>query len=69
LVLIKPSYLRAIPLKSNLFKIYKGNVKISGNKRLASINTPAVMVSHTNARTGAEDKKPFNGILLLDDFI
>jgi hypothetical protein len=41
---------------------------VSGNKRLASINTPAVIVSHTAAKTGAEDKKPFNGVLLLDSF-
>jgi hypothetical protein len=42
---------------------------VSGKKRLASINTPAVMVSHTTATTGAEDKKPFNGVLLLDNFV
>jgi hypothetical protein len=41
---------------------------VSGNNRLASINTPAVIVSHTAAKTGAEDKKPFNGVLLLDSF-
>jgi hypothetical protein len=41
---------------------------VSGNKRLASINTPAVMVIHTAAKTGADDKKPFNGVLLLNSF-
>jgi|GEM_PF-2331717 len=41
---------------------------MSGNKRLASINTPAVMVIHTAANTGADDKKPFNGVLLLNSF-
>jgi hypothetical protein len=41
---------------------------VSGNKRLASINTPAVMDIHTTAKTGADDKKPFNGVLLLDKF-
>jgi len=39
-------------------------VRVSGNKRLASIKIPAVMVNHTVATTGAEDKKPFNGVLL-----
>jgi hypothetical protein len=32
------------------------------------MSTPAVMVIHTAANTGADDKKPFNGILLLDKF-
>jgi hypothetical protein len=41
---------------------------MSGNKRLASISTPAVMVIHTTAKTGAEDKKSFNGVLLLNSF-
>jgi len=41
---------------------------MSGNKRLASISTPAVMVIQTKAKTGAEDKKPFNGVLLLGSF-
>jgi len=38
---------------------------VSGKKRLASIKIPAVIVSHTAATTGAEDKKPFNGVLLI----
>ena len=38
---------------------------MSGKKRLASIKIPAVIVSHTAATTGAEDKKPFNGVLLI----
>jgi len=41
---------------------------MSGNKRFASINTPAVMIIHTVANTGADDKKPFNGVLLLNSF-
>jgi hypothetical protein len=41
---------------------------MSGNKRLASMSTPAVMTIHTVARTGADDKKPFNGVLLLSNF-
>jgi hypothetical protein len=41
---------------------------VSGNKRLASINTPAVMVIHATAKTGADDKKRFNGVLLIDAF-
>ncbi len=41
---------------------------MSGNRRLASINTPAVMVIHTAANTGADDKKPFNGVLLINNF-
>ena len=41
---------------------------MSGKKRLASIRIPAVMVSHIAATTGADDKKPFNGVLLLDSF-
>lgn len=41
---------------------------MSGNKRLASINTPAVMVIHATAKTGADDKKRFNGVLLIDAF-
>jgi len=41
---------------------------VSGNKTLASISTAAVMVIQTKAKTGAEDKKPFNAVLLLDSF-
>jgi len=41
---------------------------MSGNKRLASMRTPAVMNIHTVASTGADDKKPFNGVLLLNNF-
>ena len=32
------------------------------------MSTPAVMNIHTVASTGADDKKPFNGVLLLNNF-
>jgi hypothetical protein len=52
-----------------IVEIYRGNDNISGKKRLASINTPAVMIIQTVAKTGADDKKSFNVFLLIRHFL